>query len=343
MINQALVIPPGYGNITLNYLSIFTTPFLLIANVSVGGENATVPFAMISTNPDILLSTNNSDYDPLVSDSYVSNPFSLRPVQVYDPGFGKTTVFAQTGYEFFNFSNLTIHGQGFSLTSGNINVSRMGFSFNKTQSLGFPMFLDKLYQEAQIGSRILAFLGRFSVDQPYNSGAMYLGSIDESLYQGPLTNYSVTIENGNWAFGLSDIAFGDVGLGYNGFVTIDTTSPFNVVPMPVFAAIVNLINIPHIILPYGELVEAVFQCSALDFNTLPNITYYLDHQPLVMTPYQYIGVGPYGFCGLAFAGTDVVSPVQAAFTLGTLLMNSTFTVFDFDQKTFGFAYAATIN
>lgn len=48
-------------------------------------------------------------------------------------------------------------------------------------------------------------------------------------------------------------------------------------------------------------------------------------------------------CLLAFVGASKVEPVKATFTLGTALMNTTYTVFDFDQQTFGYTFQALNN
>lgn len=306
--------------------------------MSVGTDNVSVPFQFVSTDPNIILN-NDTDYDGSASNTFV--PTSLNTsTTVYDLILAPFPVTGQIAYESFNFSGLTTHGQGFLLSDSNINVSRMGFSFNKSNSLGYPNFIEKLYQEAQIGPKILAFVANLSFDSLPFSGYVDLGYINETQFTGPLTNYSVNIDNGDWAFYLTDMAFGNVALGYNGYVTINTNSPVHVVPMPIFETILSLINKPYLQMPLENLYTVFFSCSQLDLSTMPNFTYYLNHQPLTLTPYQYFIAYPNDQCFLSMAGTNNVAPNKAAFTLGTMLMNTTYTVFDFDQKTFGYAFQA---
>lgn len=337
LVEEKNVVPPGKTDIALNFLDFDNNNLVLVANVSVGSDNQTVPFMMVSTMPDIVIS-NNTDYDPLISLTYV--PVNgIGPVTIQNVTLNNYTIYGQEGYELFNFSNLYTHGQGFLLANTSTNVSRMGFSFNKSDSLGYPMFLDKLYQEAQITHRIISFATQLFADKPYFNGYMNLGYINELAFDGELTNYSVTVDNGNWAFHLTDMSFGNVGLGYNGFVTINTNSPGNFVPDPVRKAIVELIGLPSMEYQQGNALYSAYLCSSLDFDTLPNVTYYLDNKPLVLTPTQYIinYQDTLGFCILSFGGSAGVDPIRSAFTLGTIMMNNSYTVFDFEQKTFGIA------
>lgn len=310
-----------------------------MADIKVGtpGQNLTVLFD--SRDNNIILSPTTFNHS--ASQTYASLN-KLGHVQDSNPYFNLDNIDGPLGYDSFNFSGLQLLGQGF--IEDVVNTSRIGFSFNQANNtLGFPIFLDSLYQQALIGYRVLAFAYNISLDV-YDFNFINIGFINQTIFQGPLHNYSVDLENGQWAFTLTNLQFGNISLGINGYVTIDTNSPFNVVPMPVMNMFITLLGVPPLeVSIVDSLAIAYYDCT--NFTNLarfPTVTYYLHNEPLVLTPYQYLMALDEDSCYLAMAGSDIAQPARAAFTLGSMSLNGTYSVFDFEQKTFGIAPLATI-
>lgn len=176
----------------------------------------------------------------------------------------------------------------------------------------------------------------FSFTSP-TLGAMFLGDVNSTLFTSSLTSYPVNVDTGNWAFKLSNLAVDDTSLGYNGYVTIATNSPLSVAPMAIFKSLVSLLPLQDVnFLLFGGLV-ATFNCTTSNFPTaFPNITYDLSGVPLVLTPHQYVlDLRPNNdSCIFMIGGSNKIEPHGAAYTLGSYVFNSTYSVFDMENRIF---------
>jgi hypothetical protein len=85
-----------------------------------------------------------------------------------------------------------------------------------------------------------------------------------------------------------------------------------------------------------DLLDTVtFACPA-SLLSLPNITYYFGADPITFTGVQYALPISAGTCLFAFAGSSEVDPVDRAFTIGSMMMNHAYTVFDLDLQALGY-------
>lgn len=205
--------------------------------------------------------------------------------------------------------------------------------------MGFPNFIETLYDQARISQKIIAFAYN-SVLGP-SSGTCYLGGYNASKAGGPLIEYPVELDTGYWSYQLSKITVNNTILGYNGLTIIDTGFSYAIVPMTLFNLLLQLILPPGAILtrtafPSYDLVT--FNCSATSYPNMPNITYYLDGAPFVLTPYQYISaLNPSAPCTLGIVGARANSSYAAPYTLGTLAFNGTLSVYDLANRTLSVA------
>lgn len=216
----------------------------------------------------------------------------------------------------------------------------LGFGFGS--KVGASNFVQYLHQQAWLNHTILAFaLNMTGPLETFDSyGEYFLGAINSSLLASPLVNYSRTVDTASWSMYLSDIVVGKLGGGFNGYVTWDTSSTYNIVPVPVFYALLNMVNLTGIsqVGAIENVLVANFSCSEANYPAaFPNITYYLNQEPLLLTPYQYVlNIQP-DVCQFGFAGSSTYPPTKAAFTLGVIAMNTTMTVFDMDHGWVGVA------
>jgi len=316
---------PGYIS-----LPLIVNTYGLIVSFPIGTSSAnnSTAFTLISNTRNVIFSNYTN-----VSASFVPTAPFVGSQPVYDFLLDETLVSGNIGYEWLIFGSDILTGQGILNATNNTIGNRLGFGFNKTGDLGLPNFVENLFNQGYLNNKILS-INLFFPPMSGTDGQLDLGGINFSAIDGPLVNYSVTVNNGDWAFLFQNMHFGNIPLGYNGLITVNTNSPFNVVPMPVFQTLISLCNIPpSTIFSMGQLTSAQFNCSIL--TSLPNVTYYLNGQPLILTPNQYVGTISNGSCLFGFAGSNTVDPDQATFTLGNIFMNSTYTVFDFEQRTMG--------
>lgn len=199
-----------------------------------------------------------------------------------------------------------------------------------------PEFLDvplieNLWQQASVFNPIISFAGADL------SGGMYLGSINFSLINGPITNYSVLPQSDRWSLGMNGIAVGNSSLGYNGELTVVFNSPYHMMPKPAFNVVRQLLNFTGPTFTQGNVMVASGSCL-FGFNP-PNITYTVDGKNLTLTPSQYIQttVNP-EVCYLLIAGWAGPAPQGLTYTLGSsIFISGSYAVFNYANATFGLA------
>lgn len=309
--------------------------------VDVGNPGNVTAFVWDNLIDDVIISSNVYTSNASLTYAPAGRNATITFLEFF---FQPVTVTGPLAYERFNFSGTYLHGQGFVSENASIifDASFLGFKFSQDQfsELGFPTWIDSMWQQGLIQHRLISFA--YFTDSLFTTGGnVTIGAISESVSPEALTNYTVDINNGNWAFSLTDMQWDNLSLGFNGYLTIATINPLSVVPMPVFTTLVSLLGQPP--LAYGELAGITYTIyNATQFpklSVLPNITLYLHHQPLVIPPTRYMScsVLSIGLCILTFGGASDVYPYKAAFTLGVLALNTTYSVFDSEQKTFGTA------
>lgn len=303
--------------------------------ITIGSPGESLTFFWTSLSTDIIVFNNLFNLSD--SSSFVLADHNAT-ITVHDFGFQPVNISGPLAYETFTFSNTPLYGQGFLLSDESTFFSNpsLGFDLGQGNSsdLGLPTLIVSLWRQGCIRHRLISFT--YNLNLPLTAGNATIGALPEGVSPSVLTNYTVDIDNGNWAFSLTGMQWGELSLGFNGYLTIDTLCPFGVVPMPVFTTLVSLIGqSPVSYDTQGNVVYAIYLLSQFpDFSVLPNITLYLHHQPLVLTSSQYL-LKQSPFVLMSIGGSNQFYIDHAAFTLGTLNFNDAISVFDFEQKTFG--------
>lgn len=200
---------------------------------------------------------------------------------------------------------------------------------NKLLQLGFT--------QAYLGRTAFAF--NLSWDTTTgNGGSGYMGDFTQ-IPSWPANNtfnwYPVGLDNERWSWPLYNVKFDTLDLGWNGYIIWDTVSPYSVVPQMALNTLISLMGLQGVVkVTKGNLTVATFNCVA---DSTPDLTFYFNVNPIIFGPAQYIIQDAIaGNCQLAFAGSNTVDPIDRAFTLGSIMMNHAYTIFDHQSKTLGY-------
>lgn len=126
--------------------------------------------------------------------------------------------------------------------------------------------------------------------------------------------------------------------GYNGYLTWDTSSPFNVVPRAVLRLMLQYLNISNPVFEtVGNLTVAAIPCQP--GASYPYLYYSLSgNKQLPFTPDQYLM--PLDLanstCLLTFAASNSGAPYgKAPYTIGSYAFHNSYTSFDFENRWIG--------
>ena len=165
-----------------------------------------------------------------------------------------------------------------------------------------------------------------------STGSMFIGTPNSSLYDpNTLQTYNVLDQN-QLIMALFNIEIGNIALGYNGRIQFMINSPYSVVPKAVFDVVTQVLPIGnYTVASMDSVFVAKFDCNNLPV-TMPNITYSIQGDPLVLQPYQYI-LGSGTNCSLAFAYLNSTTSDKFGFdfTFGYTIMYNQFMIIDYSH------------
>lgn len=156
----------------------------------------------------------------------------------------------------------------------------------------------------------------------------------------PVRNYPISIDNGNWAYHLTNVQLGSSFLGYNGVITVNTESSWSLVPLPLLQLIAGALTGNYSVSTEPPTYSLQFNCTSYlnSGAVLPNIVFYLDGQPFVLTPRQYLLPIDSANCMLMIvAPLPGMTAYPSPYTIGTFGLNSTYSVFNMTSRVMSIA------
>ena len=196
--------------------------------------------------------------------------------------------------------------------------------------------LDQLFAQGMVGANAFAFNITWNTTTGFG-GSAFIGNYSDVPNFPTITTWmNVSINpNALWSFQLNNVAFNGTSLGYSGRISWDTVSPYSVVPMSVLNVFVQITGLQSPSYTQEGLLTLVTYDCATPTAGLKNFTYTIAGQQVTFTSNQYtIQVG--SVCQFAFAGSDAVVSSPVGWSIGSIMMNHAYTVFDYDRQALGY-------
>ena len=265
-------------------------------------------------------------FDPSESSSYQN----LSVSQVLE--YGKGTVIGVAGFETFRIDNLTANNQIFILSNQDFDMD--GLESDGLLGLGFnwlaeynPTFVENLKNQNQINQSIFSiYLNNYDKKNSIES-AFTIGGYDAETYgTGKMLTINIDASYGFWLATIKSISCGSSKKKVsNSYGLLDTGTTLLYGPWddvdPIFNAIKAKVKKCKV--DYDLLF---CPCDQGKYNKFPDITFYIDNNPFVISPENYIFYDS-GYCIPLITGT-----YDPYWIMGQSFFRAYYTVHDIDNE-----------
>ncbi|EHB10829.1 Gastricsin [Heterocephalus glaber] len=312
-------------------ISLGTPPQSFQVLFDTGSSNLWVPSVYCQS----LACTTHPRFNPSKSSTYTSTgqSFSLQ--------YGSGSLTGVFGYDTMTIQGTQVPKQEFGLSEQEPGTTFVYAQFDGIMGLGYPGLaaggattaLQGLIREGALSQPLFSvYLG--SQQGSSDGGALILGGVDESLYNGQISWTPVTQEL-YWQIGIEDVQLDNQALGWcsqgcQGIV--DTGTSLLTLPQQYLTTLIQAIGAQE-----NEFGEYVVDCNSI--QSLPTLTVILSGVKFPLLPSAYI-LQEDQYCMVGLSATYLYSESsQPLWILGDVFLRSYYSVFDLGNNRVGFAPA----
>ncbi|XP_066109043.1 gastricsin [Saccopteryx bilineata] len=313
-------------------ISIGTPPQNFLVLFDTGSSNLWVPSVYCQSQA----CTGHRRFNPGQSSTYSTNgqTFSLQ--------YGSGSLTGLFGYDTLTVQSIQVPNQEFGLSENEPGTNFVYAQFDGIMGMGYPALaeggattaLQGLLQEGALTSPVFSFyLSNQQGSQ--NGGAVVLGGVDNSLYQGQIYWAPVTQEL-YWQIGVEEFLIGGQASGWCSQgcqAIVDTGTSLLTVPQQYMSALLQATGAQED--QYGQFVV---NCNYI--QNLPTFTFIINGVQFPLPPSSYI-LNNNGYCTVGVEPTYLPSQNgQPLWILGDVFLRAYYSVYDMGNNRVGFATAA---
>jgi saccharopepsin len=248
--------------------------------------------------------------------------------------YGGAVVKGKVSKDVVSLGNLKILEQEFGEGTKIFGADFQGAPFDGVFGLGFNNIatsemippLQNLFTDQKLPKQIFSLWMNRHEEGP--SGEIIFGGVDRNKFQGNVTFIPV-IRKGFWEITLQNIFIQSEKLGIKRNLVIASGSSLNIVPELDSYRIHKKLRLSKN--PYG-----FYEVPCAEKNDLPDVVLKLGPMEIILTPNDYI-INLNDKCISTFVGQNIDSPTGPLWILGSIFLESYYTVFDFERNRVGFA------